>query len=48
MPISTILVLAGVVVAFAAFAGALAWAQLYTRPAAIAGEATRPHKKRPF
>jgi hypothetical protein len=48
MPASTIFVLVGVVAAFAAFAGVLAWAQLCTRHPAIAGEAAKPHKKRPF
>lgn len=51
MPVSTIIVLTAVVAAFAAFAGALAWAQLHTRhltgtPAPAA--ATRRPKKRPF
>ncbi len=31
MPVSTIVMLAGVVAVFAIFAAALAWAQLYTR-----------------
>ena len=48
MPVSTIIVLAGVVAAFAAFAGALAWAQLQTRHPPFAAEATKPHKTRPF
>jgi hypothetical protein len=48
MPLSTIIMLAGIVAAFAAFASALAWAQLQTRHPTIASEATRPHEKRPF
>ena len=48
MPISTIIVLVGVVAAFAAFAGVMAWAQLQTSHVAISSEARRPHKKRPF
>jgi hypothetical protein len=48
MPASSIIALVSVVATFAAFAGTLAWAQLQTRHPAIAREATRPHKKRPF
>jgi hypothetical protein len=48
MPVSTIIVLVGVVATFAAFTSALAWAQLQPCHAAIASEATKPRKKRPF
>jgi hypothetical protein len=48
MPVSTIIVLVGVVASFAAFTCALAWVQLHTRHPAIADRATRPHKRRPF
>lgn len=51
MPASTILVLAGVVAMFAAFAGALAWAQLQTRnisSATTAKDTAIQPKKRPF
>jgi hypothetical protein len=41
MPVSTIIVLAGVVAVFAAFASALAWAQLQTRHAVIAGRTNK-------
>jgi uncharacterized membrane protein len=51
MPVSTMIVLAGVVAMFTIFACALAWAQLQTRhltgAAAPAGAANRP-KPRPF
>jgi hypothetical protein len=51
MPISTLIMLAGTVAAFAIFACALAWAQLKTRhPTGItvsASVAIRP-KRRPF
>jgi hypothetical protein len=51
MPVSTMIVLAGVVVMFTAFACALAWAQLQTRNVTAthtrAAVTSRP-KKRPF
>jgi hypothetical protein len=48
MPVSTIIALVGAVAIFAAFASALAWVQLQTRRPAIASQATRHRKKRPF
>jgi CHASE2 domain-containing sensor protein len=51
MPLTTIIVLVSVVAIFAAFASALAWAQLHQlqmHDTAIAREATRPPKKRFF
>jgi hypothetical protein len=51
MPVSTIIMLAGVVAMFAIFAGALAWAQLQTRrftgSPGPARAVARP-KQRPF
>jgi hypothetical protein len=51
MPVSTMIVLAGVAAIFTIFACALAWAQLQTRhfagTPASAGPAIRP-KRRPF
>jgi hypothetical protein len=51
MPVSTLIVLAGIVAAFAIFACALAWVQLQTRhPTGIpvsASAAVRP-RRRPF
>jgi len=48
MPLVTIFVLVSVVVIFAVVASALAWAQLQMHDPAIAREAGRHHKKRPF
>jgi len=51
MPLSTIIMLAGVVAVFALLAGVLAWAQLHTRhlgAAPIAAGATNRPKKRAF
>jgi hypothetical protein len=48
MPVSTIIVLAAVVTAFAAFAATLAWAQLQTRHITGPAEAASRPKKRPF
>ena len=48
MPVSTTITLAGVVAAFAALASAPGWAQLQTRRPAIASEATKGCKRRPF
>jgi hypothetical protein len=48
MSVSTVIVLVGVVATFAAFASTLAWIQLQLRYPAIAGKATRPHRRRPF
>jgi hypothetical protein len=50
MPVSTMIVLAGVVAMFTIFACALAWAQLQTRhltgTPAPAGAANRPKRRR--
>jgi hypothetical protein len=51
MPVSTMIVLAGVVAMFTVFACALAWAQLQTRHITgtpVPAEATSRTKKRPF
>jgi hypothetical protein len=48
MPASTIAVLVTIVVAFAAFAVGLAWAQLHARSLASAADHANRPKRRPF